>query len=50
MNYSSKIDDWKTSKKNIHKFLLIFYMLKEKKYIQPIFQTLIRIVMKKQFS
>ena len=35
INYSSKIDDWKTSKKKIHKLLLIFFLYIKEKEIDP---------------
>ena len=44
INYASKIDDWKTLRKIIQQLLLIFCILKKKKYLQFLFQKLIRIL------
>ena len=40
INYASEKNDWKTFEKN-NLFLLMFYMLKKKKYILPMFQNII---------
>ena len=48
INYSSKINDWKTFEKIIWQLLLIFCILKKNKYFQLISQKLIRIVKKKK--
>ena len=47
INYPLKIDDWKTFEKKIQQLLLIFCILKKKKYVQLISQKLIRIVKNK---
>ena len=48
INYPLKIDDWKMfEKKIIRRMLLIFCILKIKKYVQLISQKLIRILKNK---
>ena len=41
INYPSKIDDWKRFEKNNLTIALNILYIKEKKYVQLIFQTLI---------
>ena len=48
-NYLSKIDDWKTYEKNNPTMLLIFCILKRKKYAQLIFQNITQPVKDKYF-
>ena len=57
INYPSKIDDWKTFEKNnltiapnILYIKEVFCILKKKKYIQLMFQKLVRIVKKKSLD
>ena len=50
INYLSKIDDWKTHEKNNPTMLLIFCILKRKKYAQLIFQNITQPVKDKYFS
>ena len=50
INYLSKIDDWKTYEKNNPTMLLIFCILKRKKYAQLIFQNITQPVKDKYFS
>ena len=49
INYLSKIDDWKTYEKNNPTMLLIFCILKRKKYAQLIFQNITQPVKDKYF-
>ena len=46
INYLSKMDDWKTFGKNNPTIALNILYLKKKKYVQLIYQKLIRIVKK----